>query len=220
MISAEELYTLLDSRRVELGFSQSDVGRKALGQNDGSVLQNIRRGAMPRFDNLQRVCEVLGIRVRLEAPDQTPGAFREHAPEYNAGDAIRSGYLILPWRWPGQGKGSVPVAFPSEWLASRALLPERLAASQPEVSMLETWPVGRSIVLVDVQSQRRGAGLWVYRRSGQEHLARIAFIAPSRIVILPDSDSAMPVIVDDIADDGIEIGGQVVWAALDIERES
>lgn len=221
MISAEELYTLLDSRRVELGFSQTDVGRKALGQNDGSVLQNIRRGAMPRFDNLQRVCDVLGIRIRLERPDQAAGVFREQASEYYAGDeALRSGYLVLPWRWPAKGKGAVPVAFSSEWIAARALLPERLAASQPEVSMLEAWPVGKSIVLVDVQSLRRGTGLWVFRRSGQEHLARIAFIAPSRLVVLPDNPAAMPVVIDDIAADGIELGGQVVWAAMDLERES
>ncbi|GAB1361999.1 hypothetical protein MASR1M32_12350 [Rhodobacter sp.] len=91
-------------------------------------------------------------------------------------------------------------------------MPDYLAAMIPAVSMVDSWPADESVVLLDTTAPRRGMGLWGFRRAGREHFARLAFLSPTRIVLLSDDRAVMPILIDNTSGDGLELGGEAVWA--------
>lgn len=209
MIESVALYALLEARRKELGWSQAEVGRRALNHDDGSAMQNIKRGSSPSFENLQRICNVLRLKVGIQAPS----GFSEHDRSWLAGDATTApdGFLTIPWRWPAPGRGSAPLAFQRAWFVALGIAPDNIAALAPTKSSLPR-PSGFQVVaLVDTLASRRGVGVWGFREAGVESITQVSFTSTSSLVILPPSLFETPRTVEKLVDSGIELAGRVVW---------
>ena len=52
---------MFEDRRKELGLRQEDVGMLVTGRPDSSILQNIRRGALPSIKRVGEICDVLKL---------------------------------------------------------------------------------------------------------------------------------------------------------------
>jgi phage repressor protein C with HTH and peptisase S24 domain len=72
MKTVQSIFETLEARRKELGLSQAEVGRRALGQSDGSALQNMKRGSAPSPENLEKICAVLNLDFYI-GPHRTAG---------------------------------------------------------------------------------------------------------------------------------------------------
>ena len=63
-----ELYRLVEDRRRELGFSQAEVGRRAVGRGDSAAIQHLRRGKQPSLRKITGLCEALGLELYIGLP--------------------------------------------------------------------------------------------------------------------------------------------------------
>lgn len=62
MLPVEEIYDLVEARRKELGLSQARISELITGKSgDTSLIQNLRRGKIPRADKLAELSKVLGL---------------------------------------------------------------------------------------------------------------------------------------------------------------
>lgn len=71
MYTTPYLYRIFEDRRKELGLRQEDVGMLITGRPDSSVLQNIRRGAMPSIKRVGELCDVLKLECYV-GPERKP----------------------------------------------------------------------------------------------------------------------------------------------------
>ena len=65
MITAKEIYDVLETRRIELGISQAKASKKILGRKDSSFFQGLRRGSIPSVSRLDKACRALGLKFHL-----------------------------------------------------------------------------------------------------------------------------------------------------------
>ena len=89
MITTEQIFSVLERKRLELGLSQTEVSARAFGRAENSALQGIRRGAMPSVQKL----EALGLEFRFGEPSPASlnqpsmvldGADHAHIPVHEA----------------------------------------------------------------------------------------------------------------------------------------
>ena len=84
LLTTNEIYEVLDSRRIELGLSQAEASDLIVGRHDSSFFQGLRRGSMPSAARLEAACRALrldfrfgshnpGDDLRLGAPGGEPG---------------------------------------------------------------------------------------------------------------------------------------------------
>jgi phage repressor protein C with HTH and peptisase S24 domain len=68
MLSLENIYETLETRRKELGLSQAEVSARAFGRADNSAFQGIRRGAWPSVQKLEALATALGLEYSFGQP--------------------------------------------------------------------------------------------------------------------------------------------------------
>jgi transcriptional regulator with XRE-family HTH domain len=177
MLSVAEIYEVLENRRELLGLSQSEVGRRALGQNSGSALQNMKRGSAPSIENLSLICDVLGLDIQI-GPRQREGAGlseSEGDSDFDKPTPSRMGYLPIPWTVPGLGLGSAPISIQREYLAKHGLIPDRLSAVVPDTVFLALPVEGPFVAVLDARVARRGHGLWCFSEGRKTIIAHVTF---------------------------------------------
>lgn len=177
MLPTEALYELLDARRVELGLSQTEVGRRALGHSSASALQNMKRGSSPTVENLSLICDVLGLDLTVGPRASAGSGLSESDGEtdFDKPTPARMGHLPIPWAVPGLGLGSAPISLQHDYLAKHGLIPDRLSAVVPDTVLL-TMPVqGPFVAILDARMARRGHGLWCFAEGKKTTLAHVTF---------------------------------------------
>jgi phage repressor protein C with HTH and peptisase S24 domain len=65
---SDEIFTIIEDRRKELGLSQAQVSMRAFNRNDTSAIQNIKRGSVPSFEKLSAISRVLGLECYFGIP--------------------------------------------------------------------------------------------------------------------------------------------------------
>lgn len=70
-MSVDDLIALLKARRKALGLTQAQAAKRA-GVNHYTVYNAERRRNAPQLDVFLRLCEGLGLELRLVAPEQEP----------------------------------------------------------------------------------------------------------------------------------------------------
>ncbi|MCP5073941.1 MAG: LexA family transcriptional regulator [Rhodobacteraceae bacterium] len=141
MIDAKSLFELIETRRNELGLTQSQVTERALNSRAGtSVIQNIRRGSIPSAQKLNAICDALGLEFyignqRTEVP-----------PKYDRAGFAEAGTLPLqgftssnPQGWGRSRPEGNRIAKPEGWNDRNAfyvradghsMIPEGIAPGQ------------------------------------------------------------------------------------------
>jgi transcriptional regulator with XRE-family HTH domain len=214
MMTQSDLYALLDAQRELLGLSQAEVGRRALGQNSASALQNIKRGSSPTFDNLNAICDVLGLDVQIGPRRGSGGMMAESEAEtdFSKPTPSRMGYLPIPWLRPALNTGSAPISIQRDYLAAHGLIPDRLSAIIPHDVGLDVPFKGPFVAVLDARFTRRGHGLWAFVEGGRDVLAHLTFDG-ANIIIAPATPNDPARLIDVAAIPGITVLGRVVWLA-------
>lgn len=65
MLNAAAIYDLIESRRRELGLSQTDVGMRAFGKADNTAIQSIKKGSAPSVERMAAIAEALDLELYL-----------------------------------------------------------------------------------------------------------------------------------------------------------
>ncbi len=63
-----EVVKIVEERRAALGLSMADVHKVAFPGSQSSAIQNMKRGIPPTFNNLNKLCEALGLEVYIGPP--------------------------------------------------------------------------------------------------------------------------------------------------------
>ena len=74
MLTAHEIYDVLERRRVEVGLSQADASTLILGRKDSSFFQGLRRGSIPSVSRFEAACKALGLEFYFGPPRSDAGA--------------------------------------------------------------------------------------------------------------------------------------------------
>ncbi len=176
------------------------------------------------FENLRRLAEVLGLEVYFGPPRQASGEVSLGLAEAASGtdlgkaEALRAGYLPIPWHDLARQSRPVPEAFSRDWLGQAGLDPARLACAVATRTRLPDCVPPGALVLLDRNAPRAGpVRTWLWR-DGLDLVA-------SRVMWLPDGGS-VAYGADDIttppeyrardATAGLTVLGQVVWAGCTI----
>lgn len=217
MLTTATLFDALERRRAQLGLSQAEVGRRAFGRSDSSALQNIKRGSSPTWENLISLCSALGLVVRIDPKEGILSGFSEtrEGDDLSEVNALRTGFLPIPWHNLANRKGSAPVALQSSWLASEGFTPDHLTAIIPDELQLAAAEAGQSVAILDATAPQRGvSGLWCYTFDRRITIGQIAF-ADEIVVTFPSDFSQGKARVVQRADaKGFAVLGRVVWLGL------
>ena len=68
MLTAHEIYDVLERRRLEIGLSQAQASTLILGRKDSSFFQGLRRGSIPSVSRFQAACKALGLEFYFGPP--------------------------------------------------------------------------------------------------------------------------------------------------------
>jgi phage repressor protein C with HTH and peptisase S24 domain len=130
-LDTQQIYELIEARRKELNLSQAQLGQRALGQDNSSVIQAIRRGSSPSAQKLQAICDALGLEFyvgpkRHAEPDkrsnhETIALLDEFAFVERFDVALSGG----PGSTNDNARKLAPVAFRREWLTASGLNPSK-----------------------------------------------------------------------------------------------
>ena len=138
------------------------------------------RQQSPSLDRAAEIAAALGLHIqigRLEAV-VVPG-MAEPTDEGDLGkrEALRAGFLPIPYHSASARRGMGPVAFSREWLADIAPKPDYLAFVAVQRSLLmPTVPEG-ALALVDSAAPRgEGPDQWCFRDGGVDSIGYLHWI--------------------------------------------
>lgn len=161
------------------------------------------------------VADALGYDVFAQ-PKRFSGGFSEDESDVNLGDknALRSGFLPIPWHEATGLRGSAPVAFSATWLASEGLSPDFLKAVVPTATHFSMGDPKNTVALLDTSAAQVGSDAqWCYVDGKEVILSRIAF--DMNVVVLFASAQSGPVrIVSRPLPQGFRLLGKVAWLGL------
>ncbi len=211
----EEILILFESRMAALGMTQSQLDVKAFGKQGTSSIQNLKKGADPSYSRVAALARALGLELYLGLP-RVPGLADPPADsDFHLVNIGKAGYLTLPWAEPGLGKGSAPVAVHGSWLESHSLIPDRLSAVVPDISLIDGVPAEDTVAILEKAADRRGSGqTWCIKDRGKVILARLAFIDGGFVIMPARLDQAPRVVRKDDPDGPYPLGRVALLAAI------
>lgn len=212
MYSPATILQIVEDRRKELGLSQAEVSARAFGRNDNAAIQNLKKGASPSIDRVEALARALNLEVYF-GPKRHASGFSDGdmASDLGRAEALRAGYLPIPWHDRARRNGSSPVSFAREWMSDHDLAPDTLAAVQVERSTIGLPMRGELLVVVDRAASRNAApGPWAYLVAGKVHLSDIEF-RPTVTIIHRYGEDGSTWLLFDTERDQITPLGRAVW---------
>lgn len=211
----EEIYALLEARRLELGLSQLQVGQLAFGRADSSAIQNLKRGSSPTFERLEAIATALGLELYLGPKRALSTGFHElGSPAHDLAQVnAPTGEGLLPLRWHPLTKrlGPTPFAFHGEWLDTVGIDPERLALVDPEVVYIDTEGCRDLLLIVDTEAPRKlNPQIWAFMERGHVAVGRIQFEGET-VLLHPERHGQAVRVLRGNAKQATTFLGRVVW---------
>jgi hypothetical protein len=211
MANPIDVYSTVEARRVELGLSQADLSRIAFGKSGNSAIQNLKTSD-PGFSRVEALARALNLDIYFGPKRHAPGfAEGDMASDFGKAEALRAGYLPIPWHSRLGLKGSSPVSFAREWMLDRDLAPDNLVATPVERDT-RGGPVARDLLAVVDKSARHtpAPAPWVYLVGGMAHLSDLEFRPTATIIHRYGADGSTWLLFDDERDQ-ISLLGRAVW---------
>lgn len=195
----------------------TDAAASKLAVGNYSLIKNMRadRGVDKRytFQSLQELARVLGLECYF-GPKRELKGFAESGSEADLGkaEALRAGFLPIPWHDAARRRGSAPIALQSALLASEGIVPDHLRAVMPDNLQLSVAVSGKTVAVLDTTAAQRGSsGLWCYAEDGKFSVGRVAF-AEKVIVLLSLDENDGPIrVIERPAPKAFSVLGKVVW---------
>lgn len=169
----------------------------------------------PSISRAKEICDALGLEFYI-GPKRDLRGFSDPAgtSELSDVEAIRAGFLPIPWHQEAMKRGSAPVALQASWLASEGISPDGLTAIVPTQVGFSLSEAKNTVAILETAALQKGSGaLWCYRDGGELGVSRAAFNSDV-IVLFPGADEGEARIVDRKSPSGLKMLGRVVWLGL------
>lgn len=224
MPTPHEIFEALESRRLDLGLSQAEVGARAFGKADNSAFQALRRGSSPAADKLEALCRAVGWEFYF-GPRRDSGRIEQvvlnereyaHIPVHSAALAAGAGAEN------GDAEVIDHLAFRRDWLTRIGVAPSQaVLARAAGDSMVPTIQPG-DLMLIDrahrdlqVRARRPGdtrpAPIYALLDDGLARVKRIERPEPGLVMLLSDNPSYGPELVAGAAIERLDVIGKVMW---------
>lgn len=166
----------------------------------------------PTLTRAKEICDALGLSITISERSKIPGfADGDTATDFGRVEALRAGYLPIPWHREAGRKGSSPIAFSRAWMDANNLMPDPLAAIVPDFVHLETKLSPDAVLVIDQHAKKKpGYAPWVVMLDGKSHLASVQF-EPRAIVLhrFREDGSALLLVDEDRA--AARPLGRAIW---------
>ncbi|MDO5622567.1 MAG: S24 family peptidase [Paracoccus sp. (in: a-proteobacteria)] len=210
----ETLLAQVEARRTDLGLTQAQLGERAFGRPDTSIIQNMRRGSEPTYSKLLALCDALGLEFYIGPPrDLAPPVSVEiDGEEYDAVRRYDAQFSAGGGALNAEELEAGAVAFRRDWLTREGISArESMVVSVQGDSMAPTLDDG-DLVLID-KRRRSPRGRRIYALVGPDGDARVKRIEVlADTMILHSDNDAYPTELVPTADaDRYTILGEVVW---------
>jgi len=138
------------------------------------------RQQSPSLDRAAEIAAALGLHIQI-GPVQgevSPGmAEPSGGSDLGKPEALRAGFLPIPFHTASARRGMGPVAFSRDWLAKIAPVPDHLAFVAVERSLIVPAVPAGTLALVDSAAPRdAGPHQWCFREEGTDTLAYLHWI--------------------------------------------
>lgn len=140
-------------------------------------------------------------------------------PDPGAGDpgkreALRAGYLPIPWHPLFRTREPVPAALSRDWLEAQGLAPEGLAFLRPAATRIDTGLLGAPLALVEERAARRGGpDLWCYLDGKAVAMGPVQFAA-DRMVLFGAGTGETARLAAPGEPGSVTLPGRVVWTGF------
>jgi len=215
--SASSFSLLLEQRLAALG-TNAFAAEQAAGL-PADAIRNVIRSVKkegPSISRAKEICDAVGLEFYI-GPKRELSGFSDPGQGTDLGrtEALRSGFLPIPWHATAKRRGSAPVALQSSWLASEGIIPDHLQAIMPDRVQISAADPKKTVAVLDTSADLKGShSLWCYSLSGEVTVGRAAF-TDNVIVVFPDPDKDGPIrIIDRHAQQGFAILGRVIWLGM------
>lgn len=194
----------------------TDAAASKLAVGHPSLIKNLRmpRAGEKRYNlpSLQKLAAVLDLEFYF-GPKRAVTGFSETdaVTDFDRKEALRGGFLPIPWHAECRRNGSAPIAFARLWLDENHLAPDGLTAVVPHAIGMSQAVAKDAVALVDSSASRKDShGLWCMKDKGQITVALVTF--NDAAIIIHASDSLTPPRILTPQDLGVgSILGRVVW---------
>ena len=216
----DPILSVIDEALLRAGLSDAAASKLAVGNY--ALIKNMRaaRGDDKRysFQSLNELARVLGLECYFGPKRELRGFSEGDEPQDLSNiEAIRGGYLPIPWLDASTRKGSSPFAVAQSWLASNALAPDHLRAVEATNVHLPFPFEGKPVAIVDTVAAQRGAShLWAYREGPTTNISRAAF-DNDLAVLFPGGDDGPIRLIKRSAPGDVTLLGRVVWIGGKLE---
>lgn len=207
MLASVALHELLEARRKELGLTHMQLGVKAFGREDASMLHNIKRGSSPTYERLAQVVEAMGWEIYI-GPRRKAGFSEPVAGGLTPTSPYDAIYLPIPWFDPAASDGAPPVSFQAKFLDHLALRIDRLRALIPDEVLVDSGSTKGVVAIIDPLAPRKGMALWAHRLNGKSTISMVAFDPPAAM-LMPQAHDAAPKLICDTSVSDVRFLGRV-----------
>lgn len=199
MLTNEELHTLLDERRKELGLSHMQLGKLAFGREDASALHNMKRGSSPTYERLAAIAEALGFELYVGKP-RADLSSQDVQRTFRRMDLSHKWHQI-PWHRLMRRAGVSPFSVDTAWFEERQIDIERAFAVEVDGSI--------GVVLEWRGDEPVRPEVWAIYRAGQVEFRR-AQLGPDAILLFSGGDGPVDVLTEKRMHEIAPIG-RVAW---------
>lgn len=214
----DDILAVIDAALRKKGLSDAAASKLAVGHP--ALLKNMRLPAEgeKRYNlaALKRLAEVLDIEFYFGTPRRKFG-MAEPAPggsDLDRAEALRAGFLPLPWHPVMMRRGTAPIAFARAWMEAQNLSPDPLAVVEPDDVAIDRPGEGPVLAVLDTEAPRRGAAApWAFHLAGRVLLARAQFDARSAVLFGLGPDGSAKVLIGEERE-ALRILGRVIWLGL------
>jgi hypothetical protein len=211
----DDILSTIDAALREKGLSDAAASKLAVGHP--SLLKNLRlpREGEKRYNlaALMRLADVLGLEFYF-GPRRRAFGFAEPEKGSDLGreEALRAGFLPLPWHPAMNRRGSAPVAFARAWLEQEGLVPDTLSAIEPdEVRLPANSADAPLLAVIDSAARRHGPpSPWALVLAGRILLAQVQFEPRATLLFGVKPDGSARVLFDGERE-VLRTLGRVVW---------
>lgn len=211
----DEILAKIDAALREKGLSDAAASKLAVGHP--SLLKNLRlpRDGEKRYNlvALMRLAEVLGLEFYFGPHRRASGfAEPENGSDLGRQEALRAGFLPLPWHPAMNRRGSAPVAFARTWLEQEGLVPDTLSAIEPDEVRIATNSTDAPLLaVIDSAARRSGPpAAWAMVLAGRILLAQVQFEPRATLLFGVKPDGSARILFDGERD-VLRTLGRVVW---------
>jgi len=217
VLTAAEIYALIENRRSELGLSQAQLGQLAFGQSNSAAIQNLRRGSSPTADRLSALADALNLELYFgprrdltPAPSTTvSGEAFATVARYDAAGAAGDGVINL------DGPPVDHLAFSKRWLEQNGISAgDSILINVRGDSMRPSLYDGDLVMIDRRKTQIRSGQIYVFREADALRIKRLEVIPDAAIILRSDNPEHPPEHRTGEAMNAVSqnIVGQVVWS--------